>query len=164
MDAFGGIEAAIIGIGVNGFTTNGPVALNNTSGVNPFTYTFDPGENDLDVTIDEGFLTYNGTGPLGGIIGMGTFDFNADQLSFTMGSVGQIGLVTQNQTANTVDVSVSVPVSFNTLITTDPVTIDVFITGAIVSTGSYIIPEPSTLVLLGLAGFGLVPLWGRMRG
>ncbi len=163
LSLFGGVEAALIGVGINSMTSNGGMTLNNTSGVNPFTYTFDPGENNLDATINEGLLTYNGTGALGGILGMGTFDFAADNLDFSLGPVGQIGLLTQNQNGATVDVTVSVPVSFSDQIATDPVTIDVFITGAFVATGQYIIPEPSTLVLLGLAGLGLVPVWRRLR-
>ncbi len=164
LSLFGGVDAATIGLGVNAITSD-TVALTNTSGgLNPFTSTFDPGAGTgLAATIDEGVLTYNGTGPLGGILGMGTFDFTTDNLSFTLGSVGQIGLLTQNQTGNTVDVTVSVPVSFIDQIATDPVTIDITLTGAIVATGQYIIPEPSTLVLLGLAGLGLVPAWRRIR-
>ncbi len=164
LSLFGGVEAALIGAGINTLTTDA-AALTETAPLgNPFTSTFDPGAGTgLTASIDEGALTYNGTGALGGILGMGTFDFATDPLSFSLGSVGQIGLVTQSQSGTLVDVTVSVPVSFSDQIATDPVTIDVVVSGQLILTGSYIIPEPSTLVLLGLAGLGLVPVWRRIR-
>ncbi len=168
----GGVEGEITGAGINQLSSNGNIPLTNTNPTDPFTYTFDPGGGSpTSITIDEGLFTYLGTGPVGGLLGSGTLDFASDPIAAELGPVGQIGLVTQDigaQVGNTVtvDVVVSAPLTFADTLLTDPVTLDVDLSGALVATGFYtyvIIPEPSTLVLLGIAFVGLVPVWRRLR-
>ncbi len=159
---FGDVELGFGSGAINTLSTNGEVDLTLTNPVNPFTFTFDPGENDLDGAVDEGLLTYNGTGALGGIIGAGTIDFSSNPINFSMGSIGQVGLLTQRVPHTLVDMTVSIPISFTTQVLTDPVTLNVTVTGAIVATGRFV-PEPSTAVLLGIATLGLLPLWRRLR-
>ncbi len=157
------IDSEFIGVGINTLTSNGPIPLTTSVPVNPFAYTFDPGAGSpTTFGLDVGLLTYSG-------LASGTFDFGTDPLLGDLGPVGQIGFVTQDVTitGNTivVDVTVSAPLTFNSNITTDPLPIDVDLSGAIVATGSYttIIPEPSSIVLLGIALVGMIPVWRRMR-
>jgi len=100
-----------------------------------------------------------------------------DPVVVTISPLGQIGLVTQDVTVTgdtiVVDVVVSAPLDFAFDILITPglstvipeFTIDFDFSGALVATGSYttIIPEPSTLVLLGIAIAGMIPLWRRLR-
>lgn len=162
----GGVDAEITGAGINTLTTNGGVALNSTNGANAWTYTFDPGAGSpTTLEIDEGLFTYLGTGPVGGVLGSGTLDFNADPLSADIPSLGQVGTVTQNAVVSDgyVYVTISAPLTFADEVLTDPVSVAVDLSGALVATGMYPIPEPSTVVLLGIAMVGLIPVWRRIR-
>jgi len=167
----GSVDGALTGLGINALSSSGPIAMTETGsiGVDPFTSTFDPGGGSpTTLDIDEGVFTYLGTGPIGGLLGSGTVDFGADPISATLDPVGQIGLVTQNFTISNgslfVDVVVSIPLTFADTVLTDPLVVDVELSGALVATGSYwfaTIPEPSTLVLLGIAIVGMIPLRRR---
>ncbi len=168
----GGVEGEIVDAEINQLSSDGIIPTTNTNPTNPFEYTFDPGGAGAgtDLAIDSGVLTYLGTGPVGGLLGSGTLDFASDPVSATLDSVGQIGLVTQDVVAQvgdtvTVNVIVSAPLTFMDTILTDPVTLDVDLSGALVATGfyTYIVPEPSTFVLLGVALLGLIPMWRRLR-
>lgn len=161
----GGISAEVTGAGINSLTSNGYIPLNSTSGSPPFTYSFDPGAGSpTQIGIDEGLFTYLGTGPVGGVLGSGTVDFGADPVTADIPSVGQIGLVTQSfaSSANVVYITVSAPITFADSLLTDPVSVDVDLTGVIVATG-FFVPEPSSVVLLGIAILGLIPMWRRIR-
>jgi len=163
----GGVAAEITGGGINTLTTNGYVPLNSTNGANPFTYTFDPGAGGpTQLAIDQGLFTYLGTGAAGGLIGSGTIDFNAEPIEAELPPVGQIGMVTQNAVVSDgfVYVTVSAPITFTDQLLTDPVEVSADLSGALVATGSYaLVPEPSTVVLLGIALIGMIPVIRRMR-
>ncbi len=169
------------GLGINSLSSNGGIALTTTSPTDPYAYTFDPGGGSpTALSIDEGAFSYMFSGPIGSLIGSGTIDFAMDPVGVTVSPVGQIGLVTQDVTVTgdtiVVDVVVSAPLdfAFDILITPGLSTVepdgvfpfDLEFSGALVATGSYttIIPEPSTLVLLGIAIAGMIPLWRRLRG
>lgn len=167
----GGVDGAIVGAGINTLDSNGNIALTTTNPTNPFEYSFDPGGgNPTSLAIDQGQFTYLGFGPLGGALGSGTIDFSSEPVEAELPSLGQIGLVTQDVVAQigntvTVDVVVSAPLTFSDTILTDPIDVTVDLSGALVATGfyTYIVPEPSTLVLLGIAFVGLIPMWRRLR-
>ncbi len=168
----GSVDGALTGLGINAFSSAGPIAMTETGtlGFDPFTSTFDPGGGSpTTLDIDEGVFTYLGAGPIGGLLGSGTVDFGAAPISATIDPVGQVGLVTQTIAfigggSTIIDVVVSAPLTFADTVLTDPLVVDIDLSGALVATGSYtIVPEPSTLVLLGIAFVGLVPLWRRMR-
>lgn len=173
LDTFAnGVTFDFSGLGINTLSSNGAVALATTDPTDPFEYSFDPGGGSpTELSIDEGLFTYLGTGPIGGLIGSGTVNFTADPSVATLPSVGQVGLVTQDATliGNTllVDVIVSIPLTFADTLQSDSVSgleIAGSFAGAIVATGSYttIVPEPSSVVLLGIAMIAAIPLWRRL--
>ncbi len=166
----GGVSAAISNAGINTLISNGEIPLTNTDPTNPYEYTFDPGAGSFtELGIDQGLFTYNGTGPVGGLLGTGTVDFSSDPVNATLDPVGQIGLVTQDIVAIghpwvTIDIVLSAPITFSDSILTDPVDVDVDLSGVLVATGTYVayIPEPSTVVLLGIALVVMIPLRRRI--
>ncbi len=168
------------GLGINSLSSIGDISLTTTSPTDPFESTFDPGGGSpTALSIDEGAFSYMVTGPLSVLFGSGTIEFATDPGVATVSPVGQLGLVTQDVTVTgdtiVVDVVMSAPLdfAFDILITPglstvnpDSVfTFELDFSGVIVATGSYttIIPEPSTLVLLGIATAGMIPLWRRLR-
>jgi len=169
----GHLRIGFSGLGINSLSSNGGIALTTTSSTDPFESTFDPGGGSpTALSIDEGAFSYLGIGAIGGLIGFGTIEFATNPGVATVSPVGQIGLVTQDVTVTgdtiVVDVVVSAPLdfAFDILILSDSVTFELDFSGALVATGSYttIVPEPSTLVLLGIATAGMIPLWRRLRG
>ncbi len=181
----GGVEFGLINVGINQFNSNGQIDLMNLAEVDPFEYTFDPGGGvgGADLAIDQGLFTYNGTGVLGGRLGSGIVDFSLDPVGGLLGPVGQIGLVTQDVVlvgdTTTVEVAVSVPLprveailtsveyvsTFEDTVSTTQYEVLVELSGALVATGFYtaiVLPEPSTVVLLGIALVALIPLRRRM--
>lgn len=162
----GGLIGEFIGVEINTLTSNGNIPLTTTVPANPFEYTFDPGGGaPTQLSIDDGLFTYIGTGPAGGVDGIGVFDFSTDPIDATLGSVGQFGMVTQAAVVSDglVYVTVSAPITFSDFLATDPATVGADLSGTLVATGVYPIPEPSTVVLLGIAIVGLLPLWRRLR-
>jgi len=165
----GNVQGGFTGMGINTFSSNSPIPLTTSVASDPFEYTFDPGGGSpTELEIDEGLFTYIGTGALGVTHGS-SLGFSIDPAAQTFVPVGQIGLVTQDMTltGNTlvVDVVVSAPLSFTGAILTDPLALDTDFSGVLIATGSYttIVPEPSAVVLLGIAAAGLIPLWRRLR-
>ncbi len=163
----GGVEVFYQDLGINQLDSGGPLSLTTVNPVDPFAYTLDPGENGFSATIDEGFLSFTGTGNIGQTLGINSAPIAPTTLTF--GSLGQVAALTQDVTVNgqtvSVDVRLSMPVTFDVeAIATDPTTVDITITGLFVATGSYttVIPEPSTLILVGLAALGMLPLGRRL--
>ena len=162
----GGILAEISGAKINSLSSNGFIPLTSTNVSNPFTYEFDPGGGSpTELSIDEGVFTYLGTGPFNPFLGSGTIDFATNPVSAVIPSVGQIGMVTQSAvvTDGNVYVTVSAPITFTDALLTDPTDVDAILSGVIVGTGYFYIPEPSSIVLLGIALVGLIPLWRRFH-
>ena len=151
------------------------ITIRSINSTNPFEYSFDPGGLPTEITIDEGVFTYLGTGGVNAIWGSGTIDFSTNPLSSTIDPVGQIGLVTQHAVLSDgfTYVTVSAPLSFVDEIVTvvygneglDSLEIRLQFEhhGSFVATGKYLIPEPSTVVLLGIALVGLIPLWRKFH-
>ncbi len=165
----GSLPGESTGLGINSFSSNGSIGLTTSVASDPFAYTFDPGGGSpTELAFDAGNLTFTPTLPAAHPPPI-VIDFSTDPLAGNVDPVGQIGLVTQDLTltGNTlvVDVLVSVPLSFVGVILTDPLVVDTDFNGVLIATGSYttIVPEPSTVVLLGIAAAGLVPLWRRLR-
>ncbi len=166
----GGVSGSITGAGIKTLDSNGNIPLTRTNQADPFEYTFDPGGGfPTALSIDQGLFTYNGTGPVGGLLGSGTVDFSSDPVAATLGSLGQVGLVTQDVylagNSVIVDVVVSAPLTFADTILTDPVEVGVDLSGVLVATGTYVfVPEPSTIVLMSIALVVLMPLRRRLSG
>ncbi len=164
----GSVDGEFIGLGINLLTSNGSIPLTTTLAADPFAYTFDPGGGSpTEFAVDEGLFVTSGS--FGTVFVSNTLDFSNAPLGGTVDPVGQIGLVTQDLTltGNTlvVDVLMSAPLTFSDSIVTEGQTIDLEFSAILIATGSYttIVPEPSTVVLLGLAAAGLIPLWRRLR-
>lgn len=162
----GGVSGSLTGLGINQFFTNQPLPLTETA---PDEYSFDTGAgNPTEIAIDEGLFTYLGTGPLGGALGSGTIDFSIDPVSATLGSVGQTGVLVVDEVSPGgfypyIEVIVTIPITFSDTILTDPIDVDIDLSGYLVATG-FIVPEPSTFVLLGIALVALIPLQRRFIG
>ncbi len=179
---FGGVDAALVNMNIN-ITSTGAVPITPAGGGPPFDGTFDPSDSSLgNVTsgvIDEGALTFFGTGGLGGVLGEGTIDFSEDNLNFDLPepqpNISMISQSAKNFIGSgggfetfEVDVLLTMPLQVFDTITTDPVDINYTVEGTIFATGSYqiveqIIPEPSTFVLLGVGAMAMVPLMRRWR-
>lgn len=162
----GGVAGSLDGLGINQFSTSQPIPLTETA---PDEYSFDTGDGDpTQIAIDEGMFTYLGTGAVGGLLGSGTIDFSDDPVAATLGSVGQTGSLVIEEISPGgfypyIEVIVTVPLTFSDTILTDPIDVDVDLSGYLVATG-IIVPEPSTFILLGLALVALIPLRRQLMG
>lgn len=167
----GTVDAELIGVGTTGLTNNGVIPLTFTGGT--WAYSFDPGgpvpaTNKTSVTLNSGFLTYIGTGTLGGLLGSGTQDFGASPAGFELPALGQIGTLTQSLLGSTgvtttYRVVLTAPVTVSDDLITDPVAVAATLSGNIVATGTYtLVPEPSTVILAGIGLIALVP-YARRR-
>ena len=153
----GPVTIELNGAGINALDSNGPIATTSLSPVN-YEYVFDPGGGTpTDISIDEGSILLD-TG-----VGSISRDFLADPFVAIIAPLGPIGFLTQNVSVIggniVVDVVISLPITLAEMDSgTSP--IDVSIEGVLIATGSYttVVPEPSTLVLLGISMIGLIPL------
>lgn len=167
------VTAGFIGAHLTGLESTNYVDLNYTGG--SWNYTLDPGDtsgpqgpNVTSAGIDQGILTYQGGG-LASALGSGTLDFTAEPVEFALPSLGNTSSLTQTLLGSTgvtttYRVVLSAPLTISQLILTDPVQVTATLRGAIVATGTYIVvPEPSTVILLGAALLGLVPFYRRLN-
>ncbi len=136
------------GLGVS-LGSSGILSPDSTAGSNMSFY--NPGG--LQLNLDQGVITYNGSGPVGGLLGTGSFDFNSGPLSFAIPSAPGTVKVT---TDNAKNVTVLIPINITTVVTTDPIDVAATLAGQIVLTGRAV-PEPGTMVLFALGGIALVP-------
>ncbi|MBX7167327.1 MAG: hypothetical protein K1X74_13435 [Pirellulales bacterium] len=169
---------------LTGLTSTGNLPLNYIGGF--ATYNFDPGDpfggNVTSTSINNGVLTYSGSGAVALLLGSGTLDFATDPVGFDLPELGDVATLNQSETflgASTmgsmicstynVDVLLSAPLSVSQNILTDPIDVLAILQGQIVASGSYLytvcvpIPEPSSIVLLGIASIGMLPLVRRLR-
>lgn len=111
---------------------------------------------------DDGVITYEGTGGAGALFPPGTFDFAADPAQFVLPAGSSVKVIEDpivpGQKAN---VTLLLPFSVATLLTTDAGGINATISGMIVATGMKIIPEPASWLLIGLGLTGIIPLVRR---
>lgn len=159
----GGISAELSGAGIKTLLSGASIPLNQTVPTNPSEYTFDPGGGSpSDISIDDGLFTYLGTGAVGGLIGSGTTDFSTTPFTSEIPSMGQVGLMTQyvETFGYGAFVTISAPITFSDALMTDPIDMTFDVSGVLVITG-FIVPEPSSIVLLGIALLGLIPLRRR---
>ncbi|MBX7168059.1 MAG: PEP-CTERM sorting domain-containing protein [Pirellulales bacterium] len=167
----GGVNAGIKNGHLTGLVSTGSVPLNYTAGT--WNYTFDPGDpsggNLTSAGIDNGILTYNGTGIIGSLLGSGTLDFSTSPANFDLPPLGQVATLTQtllgsSGVSTTYKITMSAPINVAQSVLTAPVQVDATLVGGIVATGTYVVaPEPSTIVLLGIALAGLVAMRRKIR-
>lgn len=148
----GAVNAAGVGLGLS---LSGPTLL--PSSAMPGMGTYDLAG--LTLSIDQGQITYQGTGAIGGALGTGTFNFGDpdDAISITLGPGQATGIVKVDANGC---MTLTIPINILTTVTTDPIDVTAQLQGQLVLTGCKV-PEPGTLVLLGLAGLGLVPVIRR---
>lgn len=136
-----------------------PTGVVNPTGSTATTYTYDLGGTTL--FLNGGVITYSGSGPVGALLGSGSFDFNTDPLSFPIPNGVAIATLTLGPgSPNNTPVTLDIPLNVSTIVTTDPIQIDAALNARIVLTGVRI-PEPGTMVLMGLGLIGLVPVVRR---
>ncbi|MBX7166136.1 MAG: PEP-CTERM sorting domain-containing protein [Pirellulales bacterium] len=170
LGALGVIRAGFFNTSMNALNSTLSVPLTYTGGV--WNYSFDPGDttagNVVSSSINQGLLTYAGSGAIALLLGSGTLDFSTDPVNAEIPSLGQIGTLTQTLLGSgggstTYGVLLSAPLSIFTSIDSD-LGINATLQGVIQATGSYVcVPEPSTLVLLGVAAAGVLPLVRRAK-
>lgn len=111
------------------------------------------------LSLDQGMITYNGTGPLGGALGSGSFNFEgADAVDFPLPS----GTLATVKTDVGGGVTVTIPINVTTTVLTDPIDVTAILNGQIVLTGIKV-PEPGTLVLIGMGAVAMIPVIRRRR-
>ncbi|MBX7167328.1 MAG: PEP-CTERM sorting domain-containing protein [Pirellulales bacterium] len=170
LGALGVIRTGFIGVKIGGLSSTGSIPLNYLGGT--WNYSFDPGDpnggNVTSAAINQGILTYAGSGAIALLLGSGTLDFNTDPVVADLPSLGQIGSLQQtflgaSGGSTTYGVLLSAPLSVFTAIDTD-LGINATLQGLVQATGTYIcVPEPSTVVLLGVALAALVPMYRRIK-
>ncbi|MBX7166237.1 MAG: PEP-CTERM sorting domain-containing protein [Pirellulales bacterium] len=168
LGALGNVRVGFAGVKLGGLVSTGNVPLNYTGGT--WNYTFDPGDptggNVTSIAIDEGLLTYVGSGAISLLLGSGTLDFATDPVIADLPSLGQTGTLTRtllSSASSSYSVVLSAPLSVYTAVDSD-LGIYATLQGVILATGTYMcVPEPSTLVLLSIALVGLIPICRRIR-
>lgn len=126
---------------------------------NPVGNTYDLGGGALN--LNSGIITYSGSGPVGGLLGTGSFDFNTDPISFPIPNGLAIATLTEGVgPPNATPVTLDIPLNVSTIVTTDPIQVDAALTARIVLTGVRI-PEPGTMALMGLGLIGIIPVVRR---
>jgi len=147
----GSVDAQTFGVGAT-LDSNGAI----TPGVAGVpTSTYDP--NGSTLTLNVGVITYKGSGGVGGLLGSGTFDFTSSPTSVGIPSAPNSVSLTVSQNPGPKSITLIIPLSVTTTVVTDPVDVTANVAGVIVATG-FLVPEPGTLVLLGIAAAGLVPV------
>ena len=162
----GGLSATSSALHIGG---SGPLApffmATGGPGLNPMSW-FDLEGTTL--SVDDGLLTYEGTGALAGFVPPGTFDFAADPLNGVLPPGSSVKVIEEHiipgQKAN---VTLLMPFSFATTVLTTPTDVTVDISGWIVATGMKVVPEPASWLLIGLGMCSVMPMirrrWQRRR-
>ena len=152
----GAVFADLIGLGFS--TTSGPLALVNTSGsMRPF----DLGGTTL--SLDQGLITYEATGYAGTLLEPGTFDFNVDPLNFEVDPGPTVKIIEELAQPGKANVTLLIPISVETQVTTDTTDIKAILNATILATGMKMVPEPTTMVLLGIGVVGFLAVVRRQR-
>lgn len=142
-----------------GWTLDAGGPLTAASAISGSTSTIDLGGASL--SLNEGLVTYQGTGLIGGF---GTGDFSAEPLDFALPPGSTIQVTEADLGGGMTGVTVELPLSVAQSLTTDPLLQELGFVGQLTLTGFKIIPEPGAAVLLALGIAGLLPiLCRRMR-
>jgi len=116
------------------------------------------------ISIDSGLLTYEGTGSIGGVLGSGTLDLAVSPLGFELPSGATIRILESAVSPTKNNVTLLVPLSIpSTTLVTDPIDVSASLTALLIATGMTIVPEPGSLVLLGIGVVGLLTVLARRR-
>jgi hypothetical protein len=135
------------------FGAGGP--FNNISGTNPGTLDLEG----LPMGITGGTIDYD----IKAVKLAGSLDFNTDPVNFTL-PAGALATINETGGPTNYNVTLSIPLSIASTITTDLVDIPVTLIGVLNFSGVKSIPEPGSVALfaIGLLGVGL-PAARRLR-
>jgi len=154
---FGSLEAQTVGLGVSalGGPFTPPVSSGGGSTI------FDIGGTTL--SLDQGFITYEGAGFVATLLDPGTFNFVTDPLSVDVPSPATVEILEEQVNNMKNNVTLLIPISVSQSVITQPVDVNATLTALIVATGMKIIPEPTTFVLLGIGVAGFIAVARRRK-
>lgn len=128
----------------------------------PANFSFDLGS--ANYILNAGTLSYVGAGTLGGSFGSDSLDLTLQPLATSLLTpTGGLLETVFDELTKQVFVTLTLPVESSGPFEFGNVEAQLSMTGVIVATGVYVVPEPTGLVLLGLAGLGLIPALRRHR-
>lgn len=153
LGVLGGVTAATFGLGVSAVSG----ALTPLGG-----NMFDAGGTTL--ALDQGIITYEGTGFAGTLLDPGTFDFVTDPLALDVpGGAATVKIFEEAVSPTKNNVTLVIPISVTQSLTSDTTDINATINALLIATGMKVIPEPTTFVLLGIGVAGFIAVARRRR-